>query len=242
MHTSNLEKAEALVSEVIRGFDGHYLDPYGTEGDRAGVPEYLFMHKHEYVRTISDILNFFGGSGRRKILEIGAFYGVVSICLSRLGFEVCAADTPEYVAIPAHAKRFQDFGVHPVGVRLQNYLLPFESDSFDCVIMCEVLEHLNFNPLPLIKEINRISKIGSLFYLALPNLAQLHNRLKLLFGRSIHPPIRLYFDQLDKDPERVVEDQKVTLADGQRGRRSLNGRVSTSCRSRSERVRKAASQ
>jgi hypothetical protein len=50
------------------------------------------------------------------------------------------------------------------------------------IVMCEVLEHLNFNPLPLIKEINRVGKPNSLFYLSLPNQAYYRNRLKLLFG------------------------------------------------------------
>ena len=55
--------------------------------------------------------------------------------------------------------------------------------------MCETLEHLNFNPLPVIQEIHRVLKRGGLFYCALPNIASRGNRLKLLEGKSIHNPI-----------------------------------------------------
>ena len=49
------------------------------------------------------------------------------------------------------------------GVRLQDYVLNFEEGANNAVIMCEVLEHLNFNPFPLLKEINRILSVGGVF-------------------------------------------------------------------------------
>jgi hypothetical protein len=70
--------------------------------------------------------------------------------------------------------------------------------------MCEVLEHLNFNPLPLLKEINRIGAPDSLFYLSLPNLAEWRKRLRLLFGHSILQPIDGYFAQLDPSNHEIV--------------------------------------
>jgi len=36
--------------------------------------------------------------------------------------------------------------------------LPYPDNHFDAVILSEVIEHLNFNPLPVLQEINRILK------------------------------------------------------------------------------------
>jgi SAM-dependent methyltransferase len=68
--------------------------------------------------------------------------------------------------------------------------------------MCEVLEHLNFNPLPLLKEINRIGKPGSIFYLSLPNFARMKNRTSILRGEGVGIEVHSLFTQLDpRNPE-----------------------------------------
>ena len=193
----SLTKIESLVDEVIEEFQFFDLDPGGVRRTHPETPTYLFAHRHEYVRTLRDVVNFAEQNSVDKILEIGAFFGLVCICLSKLGFRVCAADIPEYMSMPEQKQRFARYNIEIAEVRLQDYLLPFEDNRFDAVIMCEVLEHLNFNPLPLIKEINRIAATGSLFYLSLPNQAQIRHRLQLLCGRSILSSIQGYFDQLD---------------------------------------------
>lgn len=40
------------------------------------------------------------------MLELGAFFGVVSICLARLGYTVTAADMPEFMELPEQIERF----------------------------------------------------------------------------------------------------------------------------------------
>ena len=130
---------------------------------------------------------------------------MVSICLAKLGFDVVAADIPEYMSMPEQKERFDRRGIKTASVRLQDYVLPFKDESFHAIIMCEVLEHLNFNPLPLLKEINRVGAANSLFYLSLPNLAYYKNRLKFLFGHSMLQPISSYFDQLDPSKLEIVK-------------------------------------
>ena len=112
-----------------------------------------------------------------KVLEIGAFFGVVCIALASLGYDVTAADVPEYIDLPEQKERYGRFGIATRGVRLQAFAMPFEDERFDVIIMSEVLEHLNFNPLPLLKEINRIGAPGSIFYVSMPNAASIFRRL-----------------------------------------------------------------
>ncbi len=173
-----------------------------SDGDNS---YYLNAHRHEYVRTVSDMLRHLPPDGKApRILELGAFFGVVSIALAKCGYEVTAADIPDYIENPEQQERFRQFGVKTQGVKLQDFRLPFPDEYFDAVIMCEVLEHLNFNPLPLLKEINRIIAPGGLFYLSLPNFARTKNRIDVLFGRAPGIQVKDHFQQLDPADPLIV--------------------------------------
>jgi 2-polyprenyl-3-methyl-5-hydroxy-6-metoxy-1,4-benzoquinol methylase len=197
-------KYTSIVDEVIDEFGKFDLVVSGqVDRSHNAHHDYLRNHRHEYIRTVQDVATH---GGQRtdpiRVLEIGAFFGVVSICLSKLGCQVTASDVPEYISMPEQQARYAKHDIRTAGIRLQDYILPFEDESFDVIIMCEVLEHLNFNPLPLIKEINRIGADGSLFYLSLPNQTNIYNRIDFLRGRSIGVPVESFFRQLDPaDPE-----------------------------------------
>lgn len=201
-----LMEIEQIVDNTIEEFKGFVIDPYVRQQRIDGLSPYLVHHRHEYIRTLKDVVGLFGRGEGKRVLEIGAFFGVVSICLSKLGFKVCAVDLPEYMAKPEQKKRYAQYNIEIMGVRLENYILPFADEYFDIIIMCEVLEHLNFNPLPLLKEINRIGCNNSLFYLSLPNLACLKNRLRLVFGFPILQQIQIFFDQLNPDHPLIAND------------------------------------
>jgi SAM-dependent methyltransferase len=198
---------ETLVDSTIREEFSHFdLDLRGDRvtSENPEIPVYLLKLRQDYIRTIFDVARFVENGGTKRILEIGAFFGIVSICLAKMGFQVVAADIPEYMSLPEQVERFSRHGITTANVRLQDYVLPFQDECFDAIIMCEVLEHLNFNPLPLIKEINRVGGPDSLFYLSLPNQAYYKHRLKLLFGYSVLQPIQGYFDQLDPKKSDIV--------------------------------------
>ena len=175
----------------------------GNETETSSSSEYIHHHRHEYIRTVRDIISYAPlNGGEIRVLEIGAFFGVVCMALSYLGYTVTAADIPEYIELPAQVERYAKYGIKTKGIRLEEFILPFDDEIFDVIIMCEVLEHLNFNPLPLLKEINRIGKPQSIFYLSLPNLASIYNRKRFLFGDSVGLTVDSFYGQLDpKVPE-----------------------------------------
>lgn len=60
--------------------------------------------------------------------------------------------------------------------------LPFPDAHFDGVVHLAVLEHV-FDPYAVIREVHRVLRPGGEFVIAVPNVASLTNRIRILFGR-----------------------------------------------------------
>jgi len=193
-----------LLKEVIEEYRSSPIDLLNI-GDAENEFDYLNNHRGSFVRTVRDINLFCKNiDPARRVLEIGSFLGPVSFALKRIGYDVSSLDIPEFHESEKLKAMYKKNGVPFDGLNLRCAKLPYESGSFDAVIMCEVLEHLNFNPLPILQEINRILKSGGLIYIGMPNQSSLHNRLCLLFGRSIHNAVDDFFQQLDKKNNMIV--------------------------------------
>lgn len=207
-----------ILDEVIKEYTEKPVDIFnygGGRGETKWMREFMIP---SYKRTIYDIVNYFTNEESAfkevKILEIGPWLGVVSVCLKRLGFDVHVQEIPEFLSNKNLQNKFIQEQIPFEIVNLSDYKLPYSNSIFDGVIMCEVLEHLNFNPLPVFQEINRIIKQNSLFYIALPNLTFLPKRIKFLFGKSINDPIENYFrknDDYEKRYKSSVNNLKALI-------------------------------
>ncbi|GFO64354.1 class I SAM-dependent methyltransferase [Geomonas paludis] len=206
MHRMEPE-VESTLDAVIRELRAEPVDLLDL-GEGEGESVYLEHSRCSYLRTLYDIVALADKAQRPRqeirILEIGAFLGVVSCALARLGFSVTALDIPEFMGNERVLARYRRYGVTTASANLRDYALPLASASFDTVIMCETLEHLNFNPLPVVAEVNRVLRREGAFYLSLPNQASLVNRVKLMAGRSIHNPIGDFAAQLGRDRNMIV--------------------------------------
>jgi len=78
---------------------------------------------------------------------------------------------------------FQAAGLPSFQLDLSNSVLPFPDQSFDLVIMSEVVEHL-VNIDAALREIRRVMRHSGGLILTTPNLAGWLNRLQLLAGRQ----------------------------------------------------------
>ena len=135
---------------------------------------------------------------------MGAFFGVNCMALRSLGYEVTAADMPEFIDNPVQIARYARYGIATKGVRLEDFVLPFDDNSFDVIIMCEVLEHLNFNPLPLLKEINR-DRFSQFNFLSFASECWHKFATGLaLKGKALGISVAEFFTQLDPQSSEIV--------------------------------------
>lgn len=186
-----------LINRVLATYEQFPVDILGL-GDQAGELTYLKNLAESYARTTEDIdLCLASTQQGGSILEIGSYLGVVSRSLKELGYDVHACDHPIYHKSASLRAMYERSDIPFEAVDLSKTGLPFNNEQFDAVIICEVIEHLNFNPLPIIRQINRVLKKDGVLYIGMPNHASLQNRLRLLGGRSIHNPVSDLLLQLD---------------------------------------------
>ena len=192
------QRVKSLITELLLDYRSNPVDMLGLD-DGDGENRYIDGLAESYERTVADVYGLLGNSSTKpRILEIGAYLGVVSRALTKLECEVVATEHPNFAKSARLSEFYSKHGIALHGVDLADASLPFPSESFDAVIICEVVEHLNFNPLPVLLEISRVVRTGGYVYLAMPNFSSLSNRVRVLRGRSPHNPIPDYMAQLDR--------------------------------------------
>jgi SAM-dependent methyltransferase len=204
---NSMAPSSSLVARTFEIFAAQPPDLRQT-GDSAGEVAYVRRFLPAYERTVSDVLTIFKGRTNLdgvNIVELGAFLGVVSKSLALAGATVVACDIPEFFDRQNVRSFYERMSIRIESFNLRHYKLPFENHTQDCVIACETFEHLNFNPLPVFAEINRVLKVGGFLYIAMPNGAYFLNRVKFLFsGKTPGFSVEELFLQLDASKNMVV--------------------------------------
>lgn len=97
-----------------------------------------------------------------------------------------------------------------IGVDLEKGLLPLKDNEYDSVFCLDVLEHLD-NPVPLVKEILRVSK--NEIIISLPNMYHWMFRLKYLFFGSLPQNIYGFSNSkaIDLDRHKWVTSYKDSI-------------------------------
>jgi len=65
---------------------------------------------------------------------------------------------------------------------------PYEDNSFNVVLFCEVIEHLLSDPVHALTEIRRVLKPGGDLIVTTPNVARLDNIRKIIAGQNVYDP------------------------------------------------------
>jgi SAM-dependent methyltransferase len=120
------------------------------------------------------------------LLDVGSHVLHLGMALSDLGYQVCGTDVDLFVAHPRNKPRQERFGIRDVrACDLSKDALPYEDSTFDVVNFAETLEHLNFNPLPVFKELHRVLKPQGILLVTTPNALRIGSRLRFLRGQNV---------------------------------------------------------
>jgi SAM-dependent methyltransferase len=144
----------------------------------------------ERMQVVLGILDALRARGVRRVLELGANPYFTTLQMQwRFDFDLQLAnyfgsDGPRE---PAHVVRiageeielpFQHFNA-------ERDAFPYPDAAFDCVLFCEILEHLLVNPDHALAEIARVLRPGGFVVLSTPNATRLPNLYSLALGKSI---------------------------------------------------------
>lgn len=196
------DELKAILDDIIINVYGRNPIILSDLWDDKGERNYIdFLHV-QYENILIDFNKIFTGNfNNKRILEVSSFLGVVDIALAKIGCEVYTYDIPEFQQNSRLNELYGKFNVHLSSGYLKDVWqngLPYPDNHFDAVILSEVIEHLNFNPLPVLQEINRILKKDGILYVTTPNQVNLMNRIKIILGRSIRNSISDSVTQLDQ--------------------------------------------
>jgi SAM-dependent methyltransferase len=141
-----VHKERSLILERALA-PGAVKPPYAAERQGPTTPEmlegvewYLDMSKERGLLTLNELFKMPPGT----LLDIGAYYGLIAGSAWRNGWKVRAVD---FVPIPNFSTlAIPERQIDPA-VCASVDPLPYESATFDAVILNEVLEHLLYPPL-----------------------------------------------------------------------------------------------
>lgn len=138
-----------------------------------------------HVRLIlADALKHVPPAPQVKILDIGCFNGFVGLIFRELGYEVMGVDMYE---TSEQQELFARHGMEFLKVNL-NDLHPFaklQANSFDLVIIAQVIEHVLNHPLGLMQDVARVMRPGAWLALTTPNPANLMGAIRLLQSKPL---------------------------------------------------------
>ncbi len=107
-------------------------------------------------------------------------------------------ETAKRVDNRAHHSKISIFGTRvrttAFNIDLEHDSIPLADASVDLVLCCEVIEHMDIDPMFMLAEINRITKPGGHLFLTTPNITSTRAVWKILNGYAPH-----FYMQYTKD-------------------------------------------
>jgi hypothetical protein len=150
--------------------------------------QYVATHFRRFLLTL-DLLPVSAGL---RVLELGTsapfpFSLMIRARLPDVRMFINHEDTNNQhgnVVLRAASDSHEDIVIPAAGYNIETTTWPHEDETFDIVLLTEVLEHLLLNPLAVFSEAARVLVPGGRFILTTPNIACLESVQSILDFRS----------------------------------------------------------
>jgi SAM-dependent methyltransferase len=129
--------------------------------------------------------------GVRHVLELGSNPNVLTTLLKRhFDFELELANYFGERLAAAESVHTAELGGAPVEFPFRHFNIeqdafPYPDGRFDCVLFCEILEHLLLSPDRAVGEMARVVRPGGYLVVSTPNATRLPNLFLLAQGHSV---------------------------------------------------------
>lgn len=135
-----------------------------------------------HVRAmIDDVSSRFSSDETHHVLDVGCCNGYISFLFRRLGYRVTGADAMDL------QERKEIFAKNGIGFIPANFnrleaMPEVEDETYDVVILAQVIEHILNHPVGFVSELARVTKPGGLIIITTPQPATVMNAWRLLRG------------------------------------------------------------
>jgi SAM-dependent methyltransferase/glycosyltransferase involved in cell wall biosynthesis len=181
--------AEAKIAPLVtRALDSDTAAAYLRRWIAPSAPseDYFRTHRRRLARTLQLVP---AGTKDARILELGCYLEITPALRNLLGYgQVRGAylGTPgESVRGKAKSRDGEEFECLIDLFNAETDAFPYPDGYFSTVLCCELLEHLERDPMHMMAEIHRILKSEGILVLTTPNIASLRAVAQCLKGA--HP-------------------------------------------------------
>jgi SAM-dependent methyltransferase len=136
----------------------------------SSADDYHKTHLARLARTASLFVDM---DPRGKVLEMGTS-GFFPALVDMLGL-------PVEMSVTRH-QRGGGGSYREMLVDLEYDRLPADDETFDLVLCCEVVEHMEIDPMFMLCEMNRVMKLGASLLLTTPNITSSRGLAKMRAG------------------------------------------------------------
>lgn len=128
----------------------------------------------------------------RKVLELGSNPYYLTLLMKKhfdlelhlANFFGNPAENGRHTQVVEGNGETHEFAFEHFNLEVDPY--PYQDGFFDCVIFCEIVEHLLLNPDFAVLEMRRILRPGGYLLISTPNAARLSNLVRLARGKNVY--------------------------------------------------------